>query len=159
MSKGSKGSNGSNGNNGITFTRNVPKFLKQYSSLLTINKKNYCNEQLGEIESYDSIEKITEEGATIVDVEAGIQPTSVIQNTEEHILVSDNPSKAINKALAENPTHLDKEEAADENGKILFKRKIRADSTGEIDKKKVRTKKNSDIKKSLLSFGDGDESS
>ena len=37
--------------NNLQFTKQIPKFLQSYSHLLTINKKNYMNEELGKVSS------------------------------------------------------------------------------------------------------------
>ena len=66
-SGGGRGGKGGGKDNRTEFVRNVPNFLKQYSHMLTANKKNYMGETLGKEEMSADITTVIEDGAVIVD--------------------------------------------------------------------------------------------
>eukprot|EP01041_Mallomonas_annulata_P010960 gene10960-22895_t len=157
MSKGGKGK-GNNGNKhsgGITFTKNVPRFLQQYSSMLTINKKNFLNEKLGDDSEDVYCEgNFDEDGPVIVK-----EKNEYIHESE---ISGDKSPIKDNKEIENEQDNTETAESEDngEGGKIYFKCGKRKANSLEADNisNRVKVKLKSSVNKSLLSFNEDDES-
>jgi hypothetical protein len=124
-------------NGNISYTRNVPSFLKQYSHLLTSNKKNYTNESLEyNSQEFTKVQDIISEGAQVVsfeknyyddndDIDQDLEKIKALYNsldTESSVTRKINKNEEIDKPF--NP-----------NDKIIFKkRKISEDTNPVVEK-------------------------
>ena len=113
-----------------TFVRQVPKFLRDYSHLLTTNKKNYMGDEIGhQDEIFESAAAVEKDGAEIVNADSITDadcddPPPAVETAE---------SRAIsNEPLA--PKEKDLEYFKD--GKIVFNAKP-IDRTDRIAKRSV----------------------
>jgi hypothetical protein len=149
-----------------TFVRQVPKFLKQYSHMLTTNKKNYLGDVEHQQEEFDSVEAVEKEGAEIVNIDKHRRKFEDASDSEGDVTVVEHSSAG----TAENTktTESEEEKAPVEtveyfkDGKIVFnskadrsKRPITTDHDEEQTLKK--TKKQKKGAKSLLSFETDDD--
>lgn len=145
-------------NRGPQFTRQIPKFLKQYSQLLTVNKKNYMNEELG---GYDE----DEEGLDIPVVEisepsihhsASVKSSS---DTKVEVEVEDKPAEA-SEVLVRAAEEEEDVPDLENNDKIQFRKRKKIIPSDKDDATKKSRVEVTGRNNRLLSFeaDDDDES-
>mmetsp|Transcript_16861 Transcript_16861/g.25370 ORF Transcript_16861/g.25370 Transcript_16861/m.25370 type:complete len:172 (+) Transcript_16861:69-584(+) len=159
------------------FVRQVPKFLKAYSHMLTTNKKNYLNERVEYDDvKYDNVEAVRNDGAVIVEKSAKKDMRISSDNSDDETKQTDTPVddsstkplqssvespsvvEAVNDAPAEDPVQYYKD------GKIIFHKKAPKDGERQNTHKRTseevsepstppkKQKKKQKLKQNLLSF-------